>query len=1065
MRNINELIGIIKGISFDDVINAKEVELLRTWNNKNRNLAYKPKEASLIEVVDALINENSIYDIEKKLLNLSIKEFAIDSDDKTYELNGIILGIICDDKLNELEIYGLKKWVSKNKGIIKEQKQYKELCDEIEDIIKDGKINKKEEQELLNVLYLKTRNSQFEVKLDYLCKLVNEKKNIGIELIDILDNESVKTEIHKRAERQINEALRSYGGTCSNYEIIVVSLVLIALLEYNGNYYDSVRKTYKSVYENFNEQKVEGFIRDVLNRYKNNHKDNGRTRIINVALENAIVPQAFLLGFFELIFDIYRRNFECYMPEDPYEDFKFVFEGLRNAMISEGDDISINVTQKTYKLTAATKQLIQKEEGIDDVAKLSILVANLIDKRYWGDPIKVSNSYLKTGFEEWQSTLKDINIVSNRHRANNTELKSRWEPKIIIDGTSVYLVAPFHRIKSDYDYHKLKIMVSNGNDILYIDEDPYVEEIIGGYQIKPKKIKIDKPLGNLSYKLICDSTIIYDSKDKLYRRFIIFNLEGCEVKNNTDFDGTVQICYKNNDVNFENTKTREFYNIGYVNVKVGDAINIGNEILSFSSITKPGVFGKVYDSCFVYEKNNDNKIQVYKEVKFIAFESKDKSAKYEIILNEKPYKLSDLKYEVSSQDTTIRYVVELELEQSGIYSLEVNHIQSTRKHRILDEKIVYDKNFSFSSNKINESQYSINIKSDLLENDIDTKISLEDFDIRFITFIYKNQEYGLLLPFDFGFYSLDGGKWNSMEEELWIGDITQDTVMRVYDSKCDGALLYRDTGEQVEDNIAIKDRAIFKEISIGFLNTYKNSNKYVVLVLTKGGKAKYAYFCYNNSIIDKDRTEIKCLDYENSKRISITPIFKGKNDVYFKIFNANEKELYKSEYLKSGKANYIKGLKSFCEYTFRFYEKQKNKLFGQDGLIHETTGKFYARCDLVGKSFKINTAFYNENCKNENIEKECRFDKVFLRIDKRINKDVFKGEIYIETSNNKWWLDGINPIEIEICSDINNGVMDVYITNNGDGLLLDTRKHRLLNTMEHPTAPDIFLFNISMKEG
>ena len=134
-------------------------------------------------------------------------------------------------------------------------------------------------------------------------------------------------------------------------------------------------------------------------------------------------------------------------------------------------------------------------------------------------------------------------------------------------------------------------------------------------------------------------------------------------------------------------------------------------------------------------------------------------------------------------------------------------------------------------------------------------------------------------------------------------------------------------------------------------------------------------------------------------------------------------------------------------------------------MIHETTGKFYARCDLVGKSFKINTAFYNENCKNENIEKECRFDKVFLRIDKRINKDVFKGEIYIETSNNKWWLDGINPIEIEICSEINNGVMDVYITNNGDGLLLDTRKHRLLNTMEHPTAPDIFLFNISMKEG
>ena len=83
-----------------------------------------------------------------------------------------------------------------------------------------------------------------------------------------------------------------------------------------------------------------------------------RTRIINVALENAIVPQVFLPAFFEFIYDIYKLNFDYDLPEDPYEDFEFVFEGLRTNMLSDGDDISLNVTQKTYKLTAATKQLI-----------------------------------------------------------------------------------------------------------------------------------------------------------------------------------------------------------------------------------------------------------------------------------------------------------------------------------------------------------------------------------------------------------------------------------------------------------------------------------------------------------------------------------------------------------------------------------------------------------------------------------------------------------------------------------------------------------------------------------
>ena len=39
MQNIHELIGLIKGIDFDEVINEQETEELASWVNKNRNFA------------------------------------------------------------------------------------------------------------------------------------------------------------------------------------------------------------------------------------------------------------------------------------------------------------------------------------------------------------------------------------------------------------------------------------------------------------------------------------------------------------------------------------------------------------------------------------------------------------------------------------------------------------------------------------------------------------------------------------------------------------------------------------------------------------------------------------------------------------------------------------------------------------------------------------------------------------------------------------------------------------------------------------------------------------------
>lgn len=1064
MRNINELIGIIKGINFDGVINDKEIIRLQSWINKNRNLSYEDKQVELINLIDNILEDHVIDDSEKQRLINSAEDFLNEQGDdigKIYELNGIIEGIICDGEINEAEVYRLKEWMDNNGESVRNHKLSLEICNLINSILEDGIVTEEKQKRLLNILTTRIKNSQFEIKLNYLCKQVKARKNIGIDLIDILDNESAMIEIHKRAEKQLINALTSYSGYCSNKEIIVVSLALIAMLEYDGNYYDSVRATYKNVYDKFKKEKVEGLIRSILARYKKQNDFFGRTRIINVALENAIVPQAFLAAFFEFIFDIYKLNFEYDLPNEPYEDFEFVFEGLRNNMLSDGDNISVNVTQKTYKLIAATKQLITREDGLDAIIKLSIIIVKLIDRRYWNKEVIIDNPYLKVGYEGWEKQLKDKSRGNNERHINSADFRSRWEPKIVMANNSIYLLPPAHRVKAQYDYRNIEVVVLNDGIEIYRESNCFIKEIIGGYQVKPSKIQVECPLGKLVYRLVAGDDVIYDSKEKLYRNFLVFNQNGQEVSNNTDFEGVVYICYRREDIDLEDVIKREFYCIGCKIIKQGDAIGIGHDVFNFSSMVKPGIFGKLHKNCYVSSLVNDDCIPVYKEVNVLTFEAEKSISKFEIIINGKPHKLSDMQYKITARDAIIKYVVDLDIKKNGIYEIKVNQIVSGKRVHILSDRFVLDYELMYSFEPIDENQYRIKVNTGILKDNISTEITIYDFDPKFIIFEYNEKKYSYLLPFDFGFYSIDEKKWNTVDEELWIDDISIDSVLRVYDSECDGLLVYNGDGKLLEDNIVVQDKGYYKKVLIGFLNSYKSNHNRVMLVFTVSGKKKHILFCYNKCVIDEDATEIML--YDNPKSVIISPVFHGKNRIFFEIFNKNGEKVYTSKALNSGQSETIEEFNSFEEYTFNFHEKTKILMLRKNTLLYQTTKTFYAKQDFVGRVFKINTAYYSSFVGKKYKEREYYFNKAFIRIIDVIDDKNLKGQIIVKTLKGEWCLDQINPVEVEICSEIIDDMLDVYITNCGDGLLLDLEKHGILNSLEHPTAPDIVWYTLSIK--
>ena len=65
MINVNELVGIIKGIGFDGIINEKEVNRLQKWTDKNRNLAYDSDQIKLIKLIQSVLEDSIITEKER----------------------------------------------------------------------------------------------------------------------------------------------------------------------------------------------------------------------------------------------------------------------------------------------------------------------------------------------------------------------------------------------------------------------------------------------------------------------------------------------------------------------------------------------------------------------------------------------------------------------------------------------------------------------------------------------------------------------------------------------------------------------------------------------------------------------------------------------------------------------------------------------------------------------------------------------------------------------------------------------------------------------------------------
>lgn len=1064
MRNINELIGIIKGINFDNVINGKEVMRLQSWVNQNRNLVYEPRQVELIKMVDEILEDKIITDIERETMIMCCDQFLKDMSDeraKIHLLNGIIDGIICDGEVNEAEVYRLKDWIDHHEKSLRGYETSEKLCRKIDEVLEDGVVTQEEQKQLLRFLTERISGSKFEIKLEYLKKQVKSKRNIGLDLIDLLDNENAIDKIHERAEAELNRALSSYSGSSiSDQEIIFISLVLIAMLYYDGNYYEQVRTTYVNLYSKYSEQKIEGLIRTVLNRcYLQEKSQSGNLRIINAALSNAIVPSYYLKSFFEFIYDIYKLNFEYSLSNDLFEDFKFVYEGLRSNMLSDGNDIQINVTSKSYKLIKSTKQLIINDKNINAVIKLSIIIAKLIDKKIWNKDVHIFNPYLKHGYEGWIETFNKEEKGLVRQR-NKSELSFRWEPKYRLIKNTVFIIPPVHRIKPEYNYKDIMVVIKNGEQVIYTNNQLDVRNIIGGYQVSINKIEIYNPLGKIKYQLFVGNEVIYDSKSKLYRSYMVFDQEGAEIQNNTDYIGTAVFCLDKDLHGLSSYHKASEYVLASCNVREGDTFVIEDTVFNFSSLIKPGVFGDEWENHFILVANSGKKINVFKKVKFLVFESNKINGEFEIVIDRRSKKLEDFDYSITEHNGIYKYVISLSSVDIGIHVIKVNAFEKGKKSKILSLEFALDEKLCAETEKVDDETYLVYVFSDLLITSIIKEVKIHDFHEDWLTFIYEGEKYIYLIPLEMEIYRINEKNWCSINQEFNIDDIRHDSIIELYGTSFDEIHVYSSTCKLLEEKIENKKKGIVQQFHVGFLGSYKSSYDYTMLRLLKDGKEKGVVYCYNKCILDEERTLIT---YEPvQKCLEILPMFYGKGAVYFLITDHRGDEFFRSNKLENAVSERVTNLTSFEKYTIIFYEKEKGLSLKKERVLKKYKQMFYAREDFVGRLFKIKEVQYDQMVRGEFLRKNHYFNTTYLYFLQKVSNDQFIGNLYVRTYNDFHMLNRINPVEIEICSDIIDGTMELAVTKDGDGLFLDFEHHGVMNNLDDDSATDIFSYTIDI---
>ena len=153
--NINTLYGIIKGINYDKKIDDKEIEQLKVWVEDNRIYKQYALFDRIIFKLEEILNDNKIteyekIELEKLVTSINNSKIYSESTLSLQILNGILDGIVCDQKVNQKEIENLNAWLKQN-DYLKDVYPYDKVLLEVSKVLEDRILTEEESNYILGI--------------------------------------------------------------------------------------------------------------------------------------------------------------------------------------------------------------------------------------------------------------------------------------------------------------------------------------------------------------------------------------------------------------------------------------------------------------------------------------------------------------------------------------------------------------------------------------------------------------------------------------------------------------------------------------------------------------------------------------------------------------------------------------------------------------------------------------------------------------------------------------------------------------------------------------------------
>lgn len=198
--------------------------------------------------------------------------------------------------------------------------------------------------------------------------------------------------------------------------------------------------------------------------------------------------------------------------------------------------------------------------------------------------------------------------------------------------------------------------------------------------------------------------------------------------------------------------------------------------------------------------------------------------------------------------------------------------------------------------------------------------------------------------------------------------------------------------------------------------------------------------------------------------MNVTLNYVGKGKVYLSIKNESDEEIFK-DLIESNKMLSTENIPSFEELTITFFEKSSGFSLKSFSELRSYKKIFYAYDDILNRKLKINQVDYDQMIHGKYIRKSHWLKHTFLVPFEKVDETHYIGYVCRTQKNGSDIVIPIRPIEIEITSEPYNDTIEVALTNEGDGLLLDFQKHTISDDMDDLEGVDIYSYYLELKGG